>query len=224
MNVNQVYKIVLLAAKKNLQDGYVSPEDFYNSINQAQASYLDYLLGEYQKYQVGRPIAPVELGQSQKIRQSIAPLIYGAILSPNTTTGLASYPSDFEQVDAMWGIYGFYNIRFVQQDRLNSYYRSSIDPIATNPIYLVKWEGIQFYPENIGQARMSYIRTPPSIVWGYVLDSNGIPAWNPATSQDPVWADYDMLQIIARALRLLGAELESGAIIQYAQEVKNAGQ
>jgi hypothetical protein len=225
MNSNQVYTIMLYAVAKNKQDGYLSPADFNDTLMPvAQASYLDYLLGEYQKYQVGRPIAVVEFGQTEKIRQSIAPLIYGTVLTPNSVTGVAGYPSDFEQVDAMWSVYGFYNIRFVQQDRLASYYRSSIDPVAQNPVYLVKHEGFQFYPEDIGMARMSYVRTPPSIVWGYVEDSNGIPVWNPLTSQDPVWADYDMFNIIVRALALVGVNLQLGVVMQYAQEVKNAGQ
>lgn len=224
MTSDAMYKIVLYAVAKNQSQGYVSPDDFYTSINVAQQSYLDYLLGEYQKYQVGRPIAPVTLGQTEKIRQSISPLIYGTVLNPNTTTGISPYPSDFEQVDAMWSVYGFYNIRFVQQDRLFSYYRSSIDPIDQNPIYLVRWEGLQFYPENIGQARMSYVRTPPSIVWGYTTDSNGLPVWNPATSQDPVWADYDCYEIIVRALQLIGVNLQLAPVIQYAQEIKGGGQ
>lgn len=225
MNSDQCYKIILYATAKNKADGYVSPDDF-NSVLMpiAQTSYLDYLLGEYQKYQAGRPIAVVEFGQTEKIRQSIAPLIYGTVLNPNTVTGIASYPLDFEQVDAMWSVYGFYNIRFIQQDRQDSYYHSSIDPVVTNPVYLVNHEGFQFYPENIGMARMSYVRTPPSIVWGYVLDSNGLAVWNPLTSQDPVWADYDMFNIIVRALQLVGVNLQLNTVIQYAQEVKNGGQ
>ena len=60
--------------------------------------------------------------------------------------------------DAMWTLYGLYKIRFVQQDRLDDYYHSTIDPVVTNPIYLINHEGFQFYPENIGAAKMSYVR------------------------------------------------------------------
>ena len=91
-------------------------------------------------------------------------------------------------------MYGFYNIKFIQQDRLDSYIHSSIEPIIQNPVYLIQHEGFHFFPENIGSARLSYVRRPPSIVFGYVLDSNGVPAYNPATSQDPVWSDTDILQ------------------------------
>ncbi len=223
MTSDDTYKILQIAINKN-QNGYLSPDDFFRIINQAQSQYLEFLLGEYQKYQPGRAIPVVAFGQNQKVRTSIAPLIYGTVLAINSSTGIAPFPSDFEQVDAMWEQYGFYNIRFAQQDSLRSYYRSVIDPIETNPIYLIKHEGFQFYPETLGYARMSYVRTPPSIVWAYTLDSNGVEHYDPFNSVAPVWSDMDMMQIIARALRLYGVNLQAGDVINYANEIKNMGQ
>jgi hypothetical protein len=216
-----------LVLAKNKQQGYLSPQDFYTSINQAQRSYLDYLLGEYQRYQIQRPIAVVEFGQNERIRDSVAPLIYSAILPINSLTGIAPRPSDYEYVDAMWGVYGYYNIRFIQQDRQDAFVHSEIDPVVTNPIYLIRHEGFQFFPDRPygeNQAKMSYVRVPPSIVWGWIPDSNGIPVYNPATSQDPVWSETDMLQIIVRALAIEGVSMQVGAVLQYSQEIKNAGQ
>lgn len=223
MTVDDLYKIMRYAIAKNNQQGYLSPADFNLTINTAQRSYLDYLLGEYQRYQVQRPIAVVEFGQNARVRQSLSPLIYGTVLSPNAQ-GVAPFPTDYEYPDAMWSLYGFYNIRFVQQDRQSSWYRSAIDPIATNPVYLINHEGFQFYPENIGFAKMSYVRTPPSIVWGYVLDGNNRPVYNPLTSQQPVWSEGDMLNIIVRALQLVGVNLQMNVVIGYSQEIKNSGQ
>ena len=224
MNVNQAYQLMSYIVGKNIQQGYLAPSEFYQVINAAQNQYLDYLLGEYQQYQAGRPIAVVEVGEKEKIRNSIAPLIYNITLVPNPTTGIASYPSDYEAVDSMWNVYGFYNIRFVNQPRLASFHNSSIDLVAENPIYLLKHEGFQFYPTNIGLARMSYVRNPPSIVWGYVLDSNGVPVYDPTTSQQPVWAVTDMLNIISRALRMVGVNLSAGEVSQYSNEIRNVGQ
>lgn len=224
MDVNQAYRITQYIVGKNIQNGYLSPEDFYQCINQAQNEYLDYLLGEYQQYQAGRPIAVVEVGQKEKIRNSIAPLIYNITLTPNTTTGIAPFPSDYQAVDAMWEVYNLYNIRFVNQPRLASFHNSSIDLISENPIYLLKHEGFQFYPTNIGLTRMSYVRNPPSIVWGYVLDSNGIPVYNPSTSQQPVWSTADMMNIISRGLRIIGVNLNAGEVSQYANQVQFNGQ
>ena len=227
MDVNRCYSIMKLAVAKNLEQGYLSPEDFFTSINTAQQQYLDYLLGRYQSYQLKRPISVVEFGQNERIRDSISPLIYNAILPINSTTGIASRPSDYEYTDAVWGVYGNYNIKFVQQDRLDSYIHSDIDPVASNPVYLIRQEGFQFYPDRPygeNQAKMSYVRTPPSIVWGYTTDSNGIPRYNPATSQDPVWSDTDMMEVIARALLLEGVSLQIGQVSQYADSLKQGGQ
>ena len=228
MDVNVAYKTVLYACAKNKSQGYVSPEDFNTVLMPlAQNSYLDYLLGEYQKYLPQRPIAVVEFGQNERVRDSISPLIYNTILPINSTTGIASRPSDYEYVDNMWGVYGLYNIRFVQQDRLDSFVHSSIDPVVQNPVYLIRHEGFQFFPERPygeNQAKMSYVRTPPAIVWGYVLDSNNRPVYNPATSQQPIWSDSDMMNVLVRALAIVGVNLNLSVLIGYANEIKQNGQ
>ena len=225
MTADGVYQLILYAAGKNLTEGFVSPDDFnYKLMPMAQSGYQDFLLGEYQKYQLQRPIAPVQFGQNERIRTSLAPLIYGTVLAPNTTTGIAPFPSDFEEVDNMWGQYGFYNIRFIQQPRLQSFYRSTIDPIQENPVYLLRQEGFQFYPENIGFTTLSYVRKAPPIFWGYTLDGDGVPVYDQALSQDPVWSDTDMFQVIIRALALIGCNLQFNTLLGYANEIKQGGQ
>ncbi len=217
-----MFQIWKLCLAKNNQEGYGTSSNFNLSINQAQRMYLDYLTGEYQKYQLQRPIAVVQFGQTEKIRQSLAPLIYGAILNP--TSGIAPFPQDYELTDNMWGLYGYYNIKFIQQDRLESYLHSEIDPIEENPVYLIQHEGFHFFPESISDARLSYIRKPPSIVWGYTLNANNREVWNPATSQNPIWGEADAMQVIVRALSIMGVSMQINTVIGYAQAIKDGGQ
>lgn len=224
MNSNEVYILMEKICAKNRQQGYLSPDDFHVYINAAQRSYLDYLLGQYQKYAPFRPIAVVEFGQTKRLRQSLAPLIYGTVLSINNVTGIASFPYDLEETDNMWSVYGHYNIKFVQQPRLDSFYHSTIDPVEANPVFLIKHEGFQFYPEDTGLARLSYVRTPPAIIWGYQYDYNGIPQYDPTTSQDPVWSETDILNIIVRALAMAGVSMQFGAVVQFANQIKEGGQ
>ncbi len=185
--------------------------------------YLTDLLGEYQKYQPHRPISVVQFGNNEKVRQSINPLIYGTVLNIDNF-GKSSFPYDFEYTDSMWSLYDFNKIRFVQQDRLDAFLHSTIDPIDDNPVYLINHEGFLFFPNDLPSARLSYVRTPPPITWAYTLDGNGLPVYDPVNSVNPVWSEVDMWEIITRALRLIGVNLQSGAVIQYAQEVKNTGQ
>lgn len=223
MTANETYQLILYITAKNTSQGYVSPADFNRVINQAQKSYITFLLGSFQKYAPGRPIAPVEFGQNQVIRQRLTPAIYGYVLSVDVN-GRSPYPGDYLQTDAMVSIYGYKRIRAVQQDSLYSYMNSSIDPVQDNPIYLIKDIGFQFYPENIGQANLSYVRNPPSIVYNYTLDGSGRPLYDPATSVSPIWDDLAMYDIIGRALSMVGVSLQAGAVLQYSQEIKNNGQ
>jgi hypothetical protein len=221
MDVNQVYQLVQFISNKS-QNGYVTPSQFNLIINQAQNSYTSFLLGSFQQYTPGRPIARVELGNNSVVRQRLTPIIKAATLTIDGT-GFSPYPSDYVQVDAI-RTDSLQRVRFVQQDSLYSYYNSVIDPVATNPIYLLEDTGLRFYPATLGSARLSYVSDPVDVVWAYTLDANGRPVYDPANSVDPVWHVTSILEIVTRALSMVGVNLQAGAISQYAQEIKANGQ
>lgn len=227
MTVDEVYTLIQFIVKKN-QQGYVKPADFNTAINTAQKQYQSWLLGSFQQYTPGRPIAKVELGNNRTVRQRLAPVIYGYTLHIDPY-GYSPYPGDYLQPDAMWSIYGasIYShkrIRYAQQNQLDAFYNSSIDPIATNPIYLIEDTGFQFYPENQYQARLHYVRDAPLIKWAYTLDGNNRPVYDSVNSIDPVWDDPACIDIVGRCLRMIGVNLQDGAVSQYATELKNVGQ
>lgn len=221
--INDVYQICTYAVGKNLQQGYLSPADFNLVINQAQKSYVAYLLGEFQQYQPGRPTARVEFGQNTVVRQRLSPIIYQINLAINPT-GFSPYPADYLQADAMWSLYGYQRIREVQQNFLYSTYNSVIDPIANWPIYTIEDAGFRFFPVTLGSAKLSYVAQPPDMVWGYTLNPNGIPVYSPGTSVQPVWDDATILEIIVRALRLVGVNLQYNDVSAYANQIQVQGQ
>jgi hypothetical protein len=223
MTVDEVYQLISYCVNK-YQGSQPSPDEFNDVLMpNAQNGYAQFLIGEYQSYQTQRPQARISFGQNQNVRESLTPIIYGYILNADAN-GIAPYPGDYQKTDAMTTIYGFNRIRFISQDRLFFAMNDVNSPVATNPVYLVKDIGFQFYPTTITQARLSYIRNPPPIYWGYTLDVNDLPVWNPATSIDPIWADTDIMEICVRALRLIGVNLQSNVISQYANEIKATGQ
>ena len=230
MNVNDMYQICQFAINK-AQNGYLTPSEFNLTINQAQVSYQDYLLGEFQQYQPGRPQARINYSQNENIRQRLTPLLATAALVVNAGTGAVVYPGDYVQADSLLTS-TLQRVRYTQQDSLYSYYNSTIDPVATNPIYMITSTGFQFYPITIGTVTLNYIKEAPSIVWGYTTVS-GRPVYNPAAynpgppasgSQQPIWADVDLLEIIARALKIIGLNLQDGQLQQYANQVTQQGQ
>lgn len=217
-----MYRICQYAINK-AQNGYLTSSEFNLLVNQAQTSYADYLLGEFQQYQYGRAQARIDYNQNSNIRQRLSPLIYGYTLSIDGT-GFASYPGDYVQTDAIWNPNGISRYRYVKQDSLFSYYNSKIDPIATNPIYLIEQTGFRFFPANVSGARLTYVKNPPTITWGYTLDGNGREVYSAGASQQPVWSDVDLLEIIARVLKLVGVNLKDGMVAQYANQVTQMGQ
>jgi len=223
MTIDDVYQIMLFAIRKN-QNGNLSPSSFNLVINQGQTSYLDYLLGEFQKYTPGRPYAAVEFGQNQDIRQRLTPFIPPPVSLSIDGTGLAAYPSDFVNADAMY--YSIYNrrVKFIQQDRKDSHLNSYIDPINSNPVYLIQSNGFQFYPVTLGSASLSYIQKPDNLFWNYSTDIYGRAIYNPSGSVQPKWFDLDMLEIIVRALAIVGVNLQLNVVEQYSQIIKTGGQ
>jgi hypothetical protein len=222
LDANTPYQIIKYAANKN-QNGNIRPDDYNLIINQGQRDYMKFLIGEVQGYAPGRPIAKVELGNSQRVMQSLAPFIDAPATVAVDGSGIGVWPSDMEEVVAMYTT-NMDRIRYVQQDSTWSYLKSVIDPVATNPIYNIINGQFQYYPITLGSARISYVKTPPDIVWGYTLDPNGRPVYDSGASVAPLWADTDMMEVIARALRLVGINLQSAVLSQYATEIKTIGQ
>lgn len=223
MTVQEVLQLMRYAINKE-QSGYLSPSDFNTVINTAQFGYYEFLMGQYQEYRAKRPIPVVGIGQNERIRTSLSPFVYQSIIPVDNITGIAPFPYGFIQVDAMWGQYGFYNIRFAQQEQMQSFYNSVIDPIQTNPIYLIRHEGFQFFPSDIGNAKISYYVNPPYITYAYTEDNNGLEVYDITNSSQPVWSDLDMMNIIIRALAIVGVNLQFPILQQYSEEIKRGGQ
>jgi hypothetical protein len=223
MTAKQAYDICLYLMKKNSQNGNLTATDFNNIINVASEGFQAYLVGEFQQYQYNKGVPRVSWGQNQNVRERLTPTIYNYNLSINGA-GLAQYPGDYLQTDAMWNIYGTSRIRFVPQEKLWSTLDSVIDPIATNPIFLVEDVGFRFYPVTQGSAKLSYVRKAPRIVYAYTLDGNGRPVYDAANSVDPIWSELDCAEIIARAMRMVGVNLSANEISSYANEIIKNGQ
>jgi hypothetical protein len=179
-----MYQICQYAINK-AQNGYLTPSQFNLLANQAQTSFQDYLLGEFQQYQYGRPQARVNYSQNSDTRQRLTPFIVETIQNPSTD-GVVNYPDDYLQIDSV-RTENFDRIRFVQQDSLYSYIKSEIDPIATNPIYLLNETGFKFYPNltdndvDLSNVWFTYVKSAPEMKWGYSYDSNNRPVYNPTT-------------------------------------------
>ena len=223
MTADFCFRIIKFAIKKNM-NGDITPQEFNDVINTAQRSYQNLLIGQLQQYQYGHPQARIQYSQNEIARQKITPLICSGYALSINSSGISSYPSDYCVTDSMLTTSGNSRIRYCKQEQLYSTVNSVIDPVASNPIFLIQKDRFQFYPITQGTALLNYVRNCPDIVWGYTLDGNGREVYNQASSTDPIWAEVDMLEIIVRALSLIGCNLQLGVVSQYANDIKKGGE
>jgi len=224
------YKIIQYAANQ-FQRGNVSPARFSLIINYGSTSFLDYYLGQMQQYQYGSPASRVQFGVNETARQRLSPLIDPVTEYTPDITGFVPYPPLFEQVDAMYDTSPNFNrIRFVPQHKLPNYKSDPIDPVATNPIYILESEGFRIYPNMTEDGiasptiRLSFVHTPPIIVWNSSLDANGRPQYQDAGSVGLWCYEVDSAELIARGLRLVGVNLQANQVSQYAETIIKEGQ
>jgi len=222
LSVDTLYQLVVYIANQ-FQRGNISPARFNLIIQQANISFLDYLLGELQQYNYGSPASRIQYGVNETARQRLTPCIGPPISLTADVTGLVPYPSDFQQVDAMYTP-TYQRIRFVPQHKLPNYLSDPIDPVATNPIYILEAAGFQFFPATIGDVLISYVKTPPTIFWNSTPDANGRPVYSAAGSTDPIWYETDWLELAARALKMVGINLSAPEVAQYGDGILKAGQ
>ena len=209
--------------------GYFNPDQFNLVANQASTDFLNYLLGTFQSYQYGRPVSKVQWGMNEIVRQRLTPLIGPAVPLTIDVTGLAPYPTGFQQVDAMFQANMVDRVRYVPQHKVYSYVKSQIDPIATNPIFTIESGGFRFYPNTTNNgvaftgALLSFVNTPPTIVWGYTPDGNGRPVYAPGSSVDPIWYETDNSELLSRAMKILGINLSAPELTQIGNEMQKNG-
>lgn len=222
MDINSVKNLIEFIVNKE-QSSSLTPDEINEIVSMAQRNYISYLLGSFQRYQPGRPVAVPELGNNQVVRQRLSPVIYGITIAVDVQ-GFSPYPGDYLQADAMWSIYGNARVRYIEQDKLFGVVNSVIDPVASNPIYLIEDEGFRFYPNTIGNAKLSYVRNPPNVQWGFTYNIYGQPVYDQSTSVQPIFGDLAIFEIITRALSMVGINLQANQISAYAEQIKREGQ
>lgn len=166
MNINEIFLLTNYIAGKN-QNGNITPDNFNLLVKASNAEFKSFLIGEVEQFQYNNPKSRVGLGSSELVLSSLSPFIPSPItLTVNGTTGIAPYPNDYIQRIALYDS-SMNKIRWAMQEKLAAYLSDPIDPIATNPIYLLEKDGFQFYPITIVNPKLSYIQTGAIPYWGY---------------------------------------------------------
>ena len=82
----------------------------------------------------------------------------------------------------------------------------------------------QFYPKNIGTAKLSYLKLPTLMKYGVSPDANGREVYDATKSVDPSWNNTDIYEVIVRILALVGVNLQLPILYQFAEQIKKEGE
>lgn len=221
MTAEELHILVFFIIDKSGGQGDVSNEEENIIYNRAQYQYQNYLVGEIQQYQYGRPFSRIDYSQNEKIRQRLTHSIYNYNLT--VTSGVTPFPGDYLLKDALLTTDNK-AIRFVSQDRLAAYLADEIDPVATNPIATMADNKFTIYPNTITAAKLTYVRKAPAIRYAVTYDGNDRPIYDPTNSVNPIWSDLDCYEIVVRSLAMMGVPLQLTQVQAYANNIKVNGQ
>lgn len=170
--------------------------------------YQSDLLGRFQARNTGKTAANTGLLENETILTKLSPFTKEVTLT--VIAGQAIKPSDF--------IYGLaarvngYEVYMINHGQIQSVTNSVIDPPSTvdNAYYATVYENYyKVLPMSVTSMSLDYICDVTDAVWGFVLDGNGLPIYDPESSTQPLWDSPSLIEITQRTLKILGVHYTS---------------
>lgn len=143
-------------------------------------------------------------------------------VSLTLTTGQYTLPADFvHEVGEITSGTAGRTVKRLTHSQL-SYRRNSslVPPTADYPVCVFYKTYVQFYPTDITNVKMVYLKKPVAPVYAYTIVS-GRPVYDDANSIDIEWNEVDAGKIATKALKILGINLDDQLLVQYAESNNN---
>lgn len=202
--VNEVFELVKYRANKSGFNGNIAPKDFNLLFPRAEIRYFNLEYAQYYK--------------TQRISDTLSKFMSDPTPITVTSQGRFDSPTDLFHVDSIMATYNGvqYPVMRVEKDRIANRLSSTYDmPTAQFPIYTEYKTFLQFYPTNLSTATLVYLKAPSPVKWAYTLVSNR-PVYDETNSQDPIWSDTDIDNIIYLMLQDLGINMRDGELSNFA--------
>lgn len=164
VNINEIFELTKFRANKNGYLGTISPDNFNLLFPRASIRFYNKLYAGY--------------AANERVSNSISPFKSDPLVITIDNTGKFQSPCDFYYVDTLMFAspctpYQPIPIERVESQRLPGHLSSSYEaPDFEFPIY-GEYDGyLQFYPTNIGQATLVYLKAPVTPFWAYTLNGS----------------------------------------------------
>ena len=161
-----------------------------------------------------------QYGQTQEIHDAVKPF---RVYQPFTTdaAGIITFPSDYlHLLGTIFTVSGstVNEVTLYNEDEFLRALNSQLRPVSlSNPIGRDTATGISLFPQSQQTGAYTYLKRPPTPVYGYTQVGRAI-TYNPATSTQLGWSDAYINNIIARSLFYAGVNMDEQGVTQFAQQ------
>lgn len=199
----------------------VSPAEFSRLAQLANLDeYNQYTLNIKSYYQLGKGVAKISPNMNKVIDRQLIPFL----VSEHPITGVAgiyTLPDDVEYIDTV--IVNDKQADWRPYNLIQSYLDSTIDtPTADYPIYTDVATGLKVYPTSLTTMKLTYLKSPAVVNWGYTLVSSR-PVYSETGTVNFEWGESHKMSLIAKILGYMGLTFRDGELKQMAlQEEQKA--
>ena len=206
-SVDNIYSYTKFLMNKN-QAGSISPTDLFNAWNAEQSAYHQDLVGRWQKQNSTKTGINTGLVEDEVTISQLSPFIVPQTIP--IAGGLGFKPVDYIYAVAL-RINGT-KVFSVSHDMIWAVNDDVIDPpsVADDSYYYTEYLSyFNFLPASVTSFDLDYVAETTDISWGFTLDGQNRPVYNPATSVQPKWNKNTVIEITRRTLKSFGLHFDS---------------
>jgi hypothetical protein len=163
VNIDELHQITFAISAKS-RAAFPSPDEWNNFANYAN-------IDLFNQYNDIRKAALLKNKEGHTLNMPSSLKVFVVNEAPITfTTGVGNIPTD-QSTNLQLTVNG-YPVKKVDYNRREAYLKSTIDaPTLIAPIYCETGTSLLIYPTTITNGLLTYLKTPTTVKWAYVLRS-----------------------------------------------------
>jgi hypothetical protein len=228
MTLKETIQSASMEINQNAPGTKMGPDRINLALKLTNYDYFKLWIGPPEDWQPGQPISRRGWQISKQNTEALKTfLVSNTNYTPNSTTGQLAYPSGFVSLSRV----GYFNSITGRQRSIEPITDSEVDDRLGNPItpptkeypIVCYYAGyLQFYPVDLLNINMSYIRLPvtPKYV---VKQENGIDVYDSANSVEFEWPERFHSDLLRMLIGYLAPSLKDAELTQFNEAKKQVG-
>ena len=225
VSIDTVYQRVLALANKE-QRGYITPQEFNLFANQAQQEILEQYFYDINQWSRQRGNDTEYSDMLSVIQEKLSELEV-RVTNVGVTGGIYNYRTNINDLYKLGSVHTTHptNSQKIEIEQVNNnewYNMQSAPltrPVLARPVYVNRQDGLNIYPDTIGNIDISYIRQPVRVQWAYVVVNDK------ALYNDNISVDFELHaseepELVHRILAFSGIAIKSPEITQAAIQLE----